>query len=232
LVIPWGSRSAPRIVLGTDDPLAVAAFQDAAMVFYYRDDQAFIVSVEQVGVPDPEDYGQLHVFAGDSAGNFLSQYLDCDYDVTNTASRMQLGGQVDVLHIGAGGVTSRDVNIHSNVSIDDELHIDIDTWHDMTLLNGWTDRAGHTPLQYRHTPSSDHVTLVGQIVPGTLVDGTTVATLPVGYRPSKEILIPARKGASAMCSLNVATNGNIQIFDAAGAALVQLYPTAFPLDPL
>lgn len=227
LVIPWGSRTAPRIVLGTDDPLAVATFQDAAMVFYFNDTHAMVMAIEQDGFPDPETAGQLHIFAGSTDGSFLAQYLDCDYDVTLNESRCQVGANVDTLFLGSSG--GGDVRI-----LGDSLEIDVDDWHDMTLGNGWTDRAGHTPLQYRHTPTSEHVMILGQIVPGTLTNATVIATLPAGYRPPNEILILCRRGASAFCTLAIQSNGQIQIFDAAGsgATLVQIPPTIFPTDAI
>lgn len=227
LVIPWGSRTAPRIVMATDDPMAEALFQDAAIIFYFNETHAMILSIEQDGFPDPTTAGQLHIFAGRSDGTFLAQYLDCDYDVTLDESRCQVGANVDTLFLGSGG--GGDVRI-----LGDSLEITIDTWHDMTLGNGWTDRANHTPLQYTHSPTSDHTMLIGQIVPGTLTDGTVIATLPVGYRPSNEVVILARRGASVFCTLAVQSNGQIQIFDAAGsgATLVQIPPTVIPLDAI
>lgn len=103
-------------------------------------------------------------------------------------------------------------------------------WAKPTLVNGWTNRGGIYPdFQYR-TIASNQLQIVGEIVPGTLVNGTVITTLPAGFRPVDPVLIPARKGASAVAYLQLDSTGQVQIFDGAGSTLVQISPTLIPLD--
>jgi hypothetical protein len=104
-------------------------------------------------------------------------------------------------------------------------------WTKATLVNAWTNRAGAFPnMQFRIGPTSNRVEVAGEIVPGTLTDGTTIFTLPVGYRPPYEYLLIARDAANAVCYLQVNADGTVKIFDAAGSTLVQVMPQTFPLD--
>lgn len=108
----------------------------------------------------------------------------------------------------------------------------VETWHGATLVNGWTNRgSGFPAFSYRKVPSpAASIQIVGQIVPGTLTDGTTVTTLPVGYRPTTPEMWVARKGASAQAWFELNTDGTIKIFDAAGSSLIQSNSTILPLD--
>lgn len=56
-----------------------------------------------------------------------------------------------------------------------------ETWHALTLLNSWVNTAG--TAQYRLLPTGD-VQVIGQINGGTVGSGTSIGTLPIGYRPA------------------------------------------------
>jgi hypothetical protein len=75
----------PRVFVGQNDPILIATSQDAGIVFYFADDRAFVLSVEQSGSPDD---GQLHLFgvAGIGQGHGI---MDVDFDVV--ANYMQVG---------------------------------------------------------------------------------------------------------------------------------------------
>lgn len=66
LVVPWGRRTAPRIVIGGEDPIATAFGQDAAIVFYVSDTQAYILSTDDAG-----GFGQLFLTYWPTLGTSL-----------------------------------------------------------------------------------------------------------------------------------------------------------------
>lgn len=75
---PGASTSDPRIYLGPDDPIADSIGQDAAIVFYWGADRAFILSVENSG--GAGEHGQLHLWSS-APGDGLTQYIDLDHEV-------------------------------------------------------------------------------------------------------------------------------------------------------
>lgn len=76
VVPPDATDDEPRVYIGPNDPIAQGLSQDAAMVFYWGNEKAFILSVEQSG---PDD-GQLHLWAL-TPGSQLHQIMDIDYNV-------------------------------------------------------------------------------------------------------------------------------------------------------
>lgn len=88
LVPPSAGPNDPRIYIGPNDPIAESLSQDAAIVLYFADQRAFILSVEQSGGPDD---GQLHLWctADDDPGNF-HQLMDFDFDVTAGSVQMTM----------------------------------------------------------------------------------------------------------------------------------------------
>lgn len=103
-----------------------------------------------------------------------------------------------------------------------------DSFHLVTLQNGWTHRVGFPGLQYRFAWSPDFVMIQGEIVPGTTADNTLIGTLPPDYRPSGEIIVMFRKGASAVGVLAIQSDGTIRCYDAAGTGVMQVMPMVFP----
>ncbi len=105
-----------------------------------------------------------------------------------------------------------------------------DVWVKPTLVNGWTNRVGaFANFQYRKV-AGNQIQIVGEIIPGTLADGTVVTTLPVGFRPNHPQLIECRDVANGVARLLFSTNGEVAIFDGAGSTLVQIIPALIPLD--
>lgn len=64
-----------------------------------------------------------------------------------------------------------------------------ETWHDVSLLNGWTERAGLDHFMYRMDPDG-YVTFRGTVAGGTSTNGTQIgAALPIAYRPAKDAVM-------------------------------------------
>lgn len=103
-----------------------------------------------------------------------------------------------------------------------------DEFHLLTLVSGWTHRAGFPGLQYRYAWSPDFVMIMGEIVPGTTADNTLITTLPADYRPASEIIILHRKAAGAFGILAIQNDGTIRCYDSVGTGVMQIPPMIFP----
>jgi hypothetical protein len=103
-------------------------------------------------------------------------------------------------------------------------------WQDLPLLAGWAALAGAYVPSFR-TISGNRVEIVGTASGGTGTNGTVVANLPVGYRPSLEQSLPlgTNRGFSVVLTIN--TTGDLML-----AHLLSTNPTklmfsgSFPLN--
>ena len=102
---------------------------------------------------------------------------------------------------------------------------------DFSLQNSWVVISSRRAA-YRKV--MDNVQIEMQIVSGTATDGTLLATLPVGFRPSSLISIPVSSGPNATPSssvngprVSIATDGQITCLNCSsgtGIAFVALIP--------
>jgi hypothetical protein len=60
----------------------------------------------------------------------------------------------------------------------------IETWHNMTLLNGWANAAGNTVARYRLIASPSNSVQVEGVLDSSAATAATFITLPAGYHPS------------------------------------------------
>ena len=124
LVIPWAaSGNQPRVVIATDDPLALELGQDAAVVFYWWDGRGFLAAVEDSG--GTGNIGQFRIMG--RAGLRTAQYIDIDYNVANPlADNLNLRG-------GAGSVRVQSDRFFTAWG---PLGIDIESWNGTVALIG------------------------------------------------------------------------------------------------
>ena len=105
-----------------------------------------------------------------------------------------------------------------------------DPWHTATLANSWVatnDLGTGVGIAYRLTggpPNSVEIRMA--IQSGTTTAGTTITTLPVGYRPVHKHLVPMNSSAGAG-RLSVNTNGTLTID---GAVSPLFAGVTIPLD--
>lgn len=111
-----------------------------------------------------------------------------------------------------------------------------ETFHTLTYQNGWTDFGGafQTGKYKRVAAPNNSILLVGVIAPGTKVDGTIVANLPVGYRPATNtVRFPVAQDGTVATNqrmdLDTAGNLKIQGVNLAGLAAVS-FSVVIPLD--
>ncbi len=112
----------------------------------------------------------------------------------------------------------------------------VEAWHALALQNGWVPVGGADPTPaYRRVPSpAESVQIVGSISGGINANGTVIATLPVGYRPTThKTLFPIATDASiaggATPRMELQTNGNL-VINAVGASTFIFFNTIIPLE--
>lgn len=91
-------------------------------------------------------------------------------------------------------------------------------WQTLTLGASWTNQGGsptYGPAACRKFGS--HVMLRGLIVPGTQTDGTTICTLPSGYRPSVNMRFGVYSNTdNGRSFLEVGTDGTVKCYSFGG----------------
>lgn len=111
--------------------------------------------------------------------------------------------------------------------------ISLPSWRALSLLNGWTNQAApKAAAQWRFIPLMNAIEVVGCIVPGTLTDGTTVAS-GITPAPVTQLLL------SVSASGGTAVNTPVMYLDPGGNLKIQSIPSGttlvqfrlwFPLD--
>jgi hypothetical protein len=96
----------------------------------------------------------------------------------------------------------------------------------VVLVNNWVNFAnGYASASY-YKDSNNVVFLEGLIANGTALNGTTLFTLPVGYRPSAQLIF------SVSCSGTTATNGyassRVDVFSSGAVTLATVGVNASP----
>ena len=105
------------------------------------------------------------------------------------------------------------------VGMADAITLDTnETWHNITLLNGWATLNALTPGYRKNVDGECRVR--GRVASGAGIIGT----LPVGYRPTTtfDIGLKSNNDASSYSWLQVGTNGNITVVGNVPAAQVWL----------
>ena len=105
-------------------------------------------------------------------------------------------------------------NDHMAESVSDDVHgLAWTDYEELTLLNGWTGS-----LRVRKN-AMDLVWIYGEITPGVTERGTTIATLPLGYRGPQVTALPAQSSTvsvGGIVGLAILTSGNLNIYGNAG----------------
>jgi hypothetical protein len=93
-------------------------------------------------------------------------------------------------------------------------------WVAATLLNSWVAYGGANQAP-QYTLVGGLVMLRGSMKNGTYSDGTTLLTLPEGYRPPAAIGFIVWNDV-AQCNISVSAAGSVKIYDASGNGIVTL----------
>lgn len=106
-------------------------------------------------------------------------------------------------------------------------------WQPITLSGGWTNRAGYTVASYRKLFSGSNLQIVLNLSAGTTANGTTIFTLPVGYRPlsivQMSIITRIAAAPQQMGTIEIDTGGLAKIYDV-GATTILHANGQIPLD--
>jgi hypothetical protein len=108
-----------------------------------------------------------------------------------------------------------------------DRRINPEAWIAPSLVNGWSNFGGVTQAAgYRKTPTGE-VQLRGLIKDGTITEGTTLFTLPSGYRPAAQRSFPAIHGGNNVCRITVESTGEVVIRGGTNNAFLSLEPVRF-----
>lgn len=87
LIVPSSATdNDPRVYVGQQDPIATGLSQDAAIVFYWGNEKAYLLAVEDSGGVS----GQLHLWSVIPGGQ-LHQIIDVDHDENTDTVRVDFG---------------------------------------------------------------------------------------------------------------------------------------------
>ena len=112
-----------------------------------------------------------------------------------------------------------EVGVHTDPTLDGSAttkrYVDGKTampaWIAPTLLNGWVNHsATQESAGYRRTPWKE-VQCRGLIASGAATDGTTLFTLPTGYRPAAIRHFVSVQGNNGACRIRVQIDGRVEI---------------------
>lgn len=102
-------------------------------------------------------------------------------------------GTTSVPHVGVFGGNSdlliADFGPNGITACQPGTSATLETWHNMTLNNGWTVGSGGF-AQYKLMPDNTVMVRLNNLVPGTVSDGTPIWTAPSGYVPSAQQKFP------------------------------------------
>lgn len=101
----------------------------------------------------------------------------------------------------------------------DVFHQAREKWHPFGLLNGWVQDGNSDTFSYK-VDALGFVHFKGGLLAGTTADGTQIATVPVGWRPAKDVLqLVTRSSATQAARLQIsATTGAVEVFDVGTAS--------------
>lgn len=124
-----------------------------------------------------------------------------------------------------------------------------ETWHSLTLANGWTNSSAAAPSIRLVASPLNSVQIVLYLAPGTVVDGTVVTTVPSSpfdsdgtgmrtYKPLTNKWLPARCDAlkasgstfEGAAILVQASTGQIQCYGVGTAATILALTAIYPTD--
>ena len=111
---------------------------------------------------------------------------------------------------------------------------EVDDWHavggagEPAFQNGWGNLAGFQPMEFKLTPFNE-VKMRGFIQAGTTTNGTTLWTMPVGYRPINTIRLPTLPGTVSGYP-QILSTGIVQIAGGSAAASISFGEMTFSLD--
>jgi hypothetical protein len=103
LIVPWGRRHAPRIVIGGEDPIANSLDLDSAIVFYLTDTRVALLAADTDGT-----FGYLRLSIAEQ-GAAIAQILDVYYDISaDQVTQVQVAASnVDAAIFGGGATTAQ-----------------------------------------------------------------------------------------------------------------------------
>lgn len=242
LTVPTGATTGPRVVLANGALITYDGSSGgkygAGIFTELSNGNLYTGSVQADGTtPDVNNAGGLSYFFSGAPSIVLSGPEDLAAGLTHTPFVSLLPGS-SVARI----VLSDSQNATLKLEIGGYASYQNETWHNVTLNGGggwvgttsYNGLGGGHQLAYRREVEDD-VWLNG-LVAGGVSPGTTVGTLPAGYRPTSNqfgnIVFEDGGGGSSAMNVVVTTAGNIIVERSVAAARAYSFNFRFPLGNL
>lgn len=157
----------------------------------------------------------------------LSNTNAVNFDGSADVSNIGVSGTLPLANGGLGANTAAGgrsaLGVYSAAEVDSFPSVAATAWSAMTLAGGWTVPTNRRAV-YRKVLGL--IFLEMNIAPGTLTDGTTVTTLPAGYRPPNAVRLLAYSDTPAsnkVPSITIGTDGVVQVWNlGTGATTLQV----------
>jgi hypothetical protein len=205
----------------------IAGFPDALLV--YNGAPGFnklIASIAGVAGTDP--YGnayQAGITSYNGTANFIS-IADSVISFSIGAFIEQAGAFLNIGGTGAQGINI-DLPFGEAISaVQPGTSVTQETWHPMTMINGWINTAGFVAAQYRLVASPPNSVEITGTISATAATAITFATLPAGYRPVsvQGFAIGTTNGQTGqVCQVRCDASGNLSVNSAPAVPVNQAY---------
>jgi len=116
------------------------------------------------------------------------------------------------LELGSGAYYDTSTGLYTTKNVVcGNITYQYDSWTSASLQNSWTTVPGDAVPSYKRVASPDNaVWMVGDFFAGTVSDGTTVFTLPSGYRPAASTSFPIYVAGAPSARFDVTTAGLVR----------------------
>jgi hypothetical protein len=129
---------------------------------------------------------------------------------------LQTAATVGITINASGTVSGRDISQSSTVRVTSPNNNITPTsdvaWSSFSLQNNWTDYgSGYYTNGYRRT--KDGVVILKGLIKrsGTITSGEIIGTLPVGYRPSEELIFETCTNSNASSRVDIFSDGTVRV---------------------
>ena len=230
-----------RIVLGPDVPSELTAYYNTnaitleVVILFFGVNLGYgYIGVTSTGslvrgaVTD-----NLQVSEVDNLNYSIGQIASLAYGAYNPQTITYTAGSVISIIEGTKG--SRSTSFRSGVPLYLQSAGVVESWNALSYLNGWTNATSLTAGQYRKVVSPPNtVQMVGALTPSvTNSNGTQIATMPVGYRPTNVITVPVSCDVTVSGGqsphFDIESTGAVKVWGLASATLVS-FDFTYPVD--
>lgn len=158
------------------------------------------LNISSAGVTGETFPSSITLFSQGTGGQGSKIFLNASNNGDTKELTVIIDGQTQTIQLSTIGTTFKGA-------------ITADTWHNVLLLNTWTNfGAPYDSVGYKYMPDGT-VRLRGLAKSGTIAAGTVLFNLPVDYRPTAQKFLGVVVDAGATNPrVTIGTNGDVAIF--------------------